>query len=124
MGPAFVKAGLGKACYFTSRHAAAAWSNAEAQMRQAIYISALAAFFTMQAAAGKADSWCIRDKAGTIAPICAFSSSADCIRAALVGPSGSVCVQEGTPAAKLNDRTEKPAERGWRREADRDFFYR
>jgi hypothetical protein len=29
------------------------------------------------------------------------------MRAALVGPSGSVCVQEGTPAAKFNDRAEK-----------------
>jgi hypothetical protein len=86
-------------------------------MRQAVYVGALAAFFTMLAASGKADSWCIRDKAATIAPICAFSSSADCIHAALVGPSGSVCVQEGTPAARFSDRADKPAKKRFRREA-------
>ena len=90
-------------------------------MRQAVYVSALAAFFTLPAAAGKADSWCIRDKDGIIAPICAFSSSADCVHAALVGPSGSVCVQQGTPAAKFNDSAGKPGKRRYRREADRDF---
>jgi hypothetical protein len=93
-------------------------------MKQAMYVSALAAFFTMPAAAGKADSWCIRDKAGTIAPICAFSSSADCIHAALVGPSGSVCVQEGTPAARFDDRADKPAKMRYRREAARYFYDR
>jgi hypothetical protein len=68
----------------------------------------------------RADSWCIRDKDGIIAPICAFSSSADCVHAALVGPSGSVCVQQGTPAAKFNDSADKPGKRRYRREADRD----
>jgi hypothetical protein len=90
-------------------------------MRQAVYVGALAAFFTMLAATGKADSWCIRDKAGAIAPICAFSSSADCIHAALVGPSGSVCVQEGTPGARFSDRADNPAKQRFRREADRDY---
>jgi len=93
-------------------------------MRQAVYVSALAALFTTLAGTSQADSWCIRDKDGTIAPICAFSSSADCVHAALVGPSGSVCVQEGTPAARFNDRADKPAKRRYRREADRDFYDR
>jgi hypothetical protein len=90
-------------------------------MRRETFAGVLAALATMPAAAGRADSWCIRDKDRIIAPICAFSSSADCIHAALVGPSGSVCVQEGTPAAKVGDRAEKPAKRRFRREADRDF---
>jgi hypothetical protein len=123
MRPAFVKAGLGKACYFAGRHAAAAWSRAEANMRQ-VYVSALAALFTFPAAAGRADSWCIRDKDGIIAPICAFSSSADCIHAAVVGPSGSRCVQEGTPAARFDGRADKPSNRNYRREADRYFYDR
>ena len=92
-------------------------------MRRATLLGVLAALATMPAAAGRADSWCIRDKAGTIAPICAFSSSADCIHAALVGPSGSVCVQEGTLAARFNQRDDK-AKRRYRREADRDFHDR
>jgi hypothetical protein len=50
-------------------------------------------------------------------PDLAFSSSADCIHAALVGPSGSVCVQEGTPAARFSDRADKPAKKRFRREA-------
>jgi hypothetical protein len=78
----------------------------------------------MLAAARRADNWCIRDKEGIIAPICAFSSSADRIHGALAGPSSSVCVQEGTPAARFNDRADKPAKRRYRREADRDFYDR
>jgi hypothetical protein len=69
---------------------------------------------------GSRQGWCIRDKDGIIAPICAFSSPADCVHAALVGPSGSVCVQQGTPAAKFNDSADKPGKRRYRREADRD----
>ena len=84
-------------------------------------VSALAALFAMPAAIAEADSWCIRDKGGVIAPICAFSSSADCVHAALVGPSGSVCVQEGTPAARFDDSADKPGKRRYRREADRYF---
>jgi hypothetical protein len=49
----------------------------------------------------KADSWCIRDSAGVTSAICAFSSADDCIRAALVGPSGGiVCARESSPAAE------------------------
>ena len=49
----------------------------------------------------KADSWCIRDLAGVTSEICAFSSADDCIRAALVGPSGGiVCARESSPAAE------------------------
>ena len=43
---------------------------------------------------------------------------------ALVGPSGSVCVQQGTPAARFNDRADKPGKRRYRREADRDYYDR
>jgi hypothetical protein len=96
-----------------------------ANMRRIFHIGALAALFTLPAAAARADSWCVRDKAGMIAPICAFSSSADCVHAAMIGPSGSVCVQEGTPAARYNDRADKPnkaARRRDRQHADRDFY--
>jgi hypothetical protein len=41
-----------------------------------------------------ADTWCIRDSAGIVDPICAFSSAEDCIHAAIVGPSGAVCVRD------------------------------
>jgi hypothetical protein len=98
-------------------------SRVEANMRRKFYIGALAAFFTLPAAVAWADSWCIRDKAGMIAPICAFSSSADCVHAALVGPSGSVCVQEGTPAARYKDQADKAPKRPYRRDADRDYYY-
>jgi len=90
-------------------------------MRQPLCVSALAALFGMPAAIAEADSWCIRDKDGVIAPICAFSSSGDFVHAALVGPSGSVCVQEGTPAARFDDSADKPGKRRYRREADRYF---
>jgi hypothetical protein len=76
-----------------------------------MYVSTLATLFTMPTGTSQADSWCIRDKDGITAPICAFSSSADCVHAALVGPSGSVCVQEGTPAARFNGRDDKPKRR-------------
>jgi hypothetical protein len=102
-------------------------SGATANMRQAVYIGALTALFTLPGAAVWADSWCIRDKAGMIAPICAFSSSGDCVHAALLGPSGSVCVQEGTPAARYNDpanKAQKAARRRYRRDAGRDDLYR
>ena len=43
----------------------------------------------------KAQTWCIRDRAGVTSEICAFSSAHDCIRAALVGPAGdTVCAQQ------------------------------
>jgi hypothetical protein len=42
----------------------------------------------------RADSWCIRDSGGMLSPICAFSSAQECVRAAIVGPSGVVCVRE------------------------------
>ncbi len=96
-------------------------------MRPVFHIGVLAALFTLPAVAARADSWCIRDKAGMIAPICAFSSSGDCVHAALIGPSGSVCVQEGTPAARYNDpadKAKKTAKRRYRQDADRDYRYR
>ena len=44
---------------------------------------------------GKAETWCIRDRAGVTSEICAFSSADDCIRAALVGPAGgTVCAPQ------------------------------
>ena len=87
----------------------------EANVRRKFHIGALAALFTLPAAIASADSWCVRDKAGMIAPICAFSSAADCVHAALLGPSGSVCVQEGTPAAWYKDPADKTRKRPYRR---------
>jgi hypothetical protein len=49
--------------------------------------------------AARADSWCIRDSGGMLSPICAFSSAQECIHAAIVGPSGGVCVREDADAA-------------------------
>jgi hypothetical protein len=46
-------------------------------------------------ATAKAETWCIRDRAGVTSEICAFSSAHDCIRAALVRPAGgTVCAQQ------------------------------
>jgi hypothetical protein len=95
---------------------------AGANMRRKFHIGALAAFFTLPAAIASADSWCVRDKAGMIAPICAFSSAADCVHAALLGPSGSVCVQEGTPAARYKGQADKAPKRPYRRDADRGYY--
>lgn len=70
-------------------------------MKKAVYVSLLAVLATTPPAVGKAESWCIRDLAGVTSEICAFSSAQDCVRAALVGPSGGiVCAQERGPIAK------------------------
>jgi hypothetical protein len=45
--------------------------------------------------AAKAQTWCIRDRAGVTSQLCAFSSAHDCIRAALIGSAGgTVCAQQ------------------------------
>ena len=41
-------------------------------------------------AGGRAETWCIRDRAGVTSEICAFSSADDCIGAAAVGPAGGI----------------------------------
>jgi hypothetical protein len=121
MRSAFVKAGLGKACFFTCGHAAAAWRRVGANMRQPLCVSALAALFAMPAAIAEADSWCIRDKDGVIAPICAFSSSADCVHAALSGPPAACAFRRGRRLRGSTTALDKPGKRRYRREADRYF---
>jgi hypothetical protein len=77
-------------------------------MRWSVAISGLAALATAIPAIARAESWCIRDSTGVTSEICAFSSSEDCIRAALVGPSGGiVCTPERRPGAKSNERLNK-----------------
>jgi hypothetical protein len=74
-------------------------------MRRILPLSLLAALATAMPAIGRAESWCIRDSAGVTSEICAFSSADDCIRAALVGPSGGiVCAPERGHDAKGGGR--------------------
>ncbi len=63
------------------------------------------------AAPARAETWCVRDKDGVTPAICAFSSADDCIRAAVVGPSGIVCAQE-TGAAPTSNGTRSAAPHG------------
>lgn len=70
-------------------------------MRRNIPMISLALLTILLPTIAKADSWCIRDLAGVTSAICAFSSAEDCIRAALVGPSGGiVCTRESSVAAE------------------------
>ncbi len=64
-------------------------------MRIALAICMMMTFTIALLAAAKAETWCIRDRAGVTSEICAFSSAHDCVRAALVGPAGgTVCAQQ------------------------------
>jgi hypothetical protein len=70
-------------------------------MRARLATCIVAIWTTGLLTAAKAETWCIRDRAGEI---CAFSSAHDCIRAALVGPAGgTVCAQQ-TRRPVENDR--------------------
>lgn len=55
-------------------------------------------------ATAKAETWCIRDRAGVTSEICAFSSAHDCVRAALVGPSGGTVCSQQIHRSDGNDR--------------------
>jgi hypothetical protein len=59
----------------------------------------------------RADSWCIRDSGGMLSPICAFSSAQECIHAAIVGPSGGVCVRDDADAAVETTKKASPKRR-------------
>jgi hypothetical protein len=86
----------------------------------------------LSAAGARAESWCIRDAAGVTHEICAFSSAQDCIRAALVGPSGGiVCAPERGNAVRSREHFDRgkryapsdPRQRGQRAPVeDRDRF--
>jgi hypothetical protein len=67
-------------------------------MKRALWTAALLTMGIWPVAA-RADSWCIRDSARTLSPICAFSSAQECIHAAIVGPSGVVCVPDEAETA-------------------------
>jgi hypothetical protein len=59
-------------------------------------------------AAARAETWCIRDAAGVTREICAFSSAHDCVRAALVGPSGGiVCALESRSAVGSGEQLDQ-----------------
>ena len=113
MRQAFVKAGGGKACYLGAGMRREHVMGEGARWRR----------FSPCRPQSRPPIAGVRDKAGMIAPICAFSSAADCVHAALLGPSGSVCVQEGTPAAWYKDPADKTPKRPYRRDADRDYSY-
>jgi hypothetical protein len=82
-------------------------------MRWILPLSLLAALPTAMPAIGHAESWCIRDSAGITSEICAFSSVDDCVRAALVGPSGGiVCVRERNHGAKAGGHFNNAALQG------------
>jgi hypothetical protein len=64
-------------------------------MRLPLAICLVTAFTIGLLTTAKAETWCIRDRAGVTSEICAFSSAHDCVRAALVGPAGgTVCAQQ------------------------------
>jgi hypothetical protein len=64
-------------------------------MRIALATRMVMTFTIALLATAKAETWCIRDRAGVTSEICAFSSAHDCVRAALVGPAGgTVCSQQ------------------------------
>ena len=63
-------------------------------MKHFAYLTLLPALVMAASGAARADSWCVRDSAGMMDPICAFSSAQDCVHAAILGPSGSVCQHE------------------------------
>jgi hypothetical protein len=74
-------------------------------MRARLATCIVAIWTTGLPTAAKAETWCIRDRAGVTSEICAFSSANDCIRAAVVGPAGGiVCAQQ----------TRRVVEDGWR----------
>ena len=63
-----------------------------------------------RASGGKAETWCIRDRAGVTSEICAFSSADDCIRAALVGPAGGiVCAPQTRRSVGNEPRVASPS---------------
>jgi hypothetical protein len=74
-----------------------------------LLLSVLAASATAMPGTAYAQTWCIRDSAGITSEICAFSSADDCIRAALVGPSGGIiCApQRGRAAETAGARSGK-----------------
>lgn len=80
-------------------------------MRLFGWASVVIAALTPPATCAQADSWCIRDAEGITAPICAFSSAEDCIRAAIIGPSGIVCMREQPDPALVKARKKKPRAR-------------
>jgi hypothetical protein len=67
-----------------------------------------AAVTALSPAIARAESWCIRDAASLTHEICAFSSAQDCIRAALVGPSGGiVCARERGSAVRSGEHFDR-----------------
>jgi hypothetical protein len=80
----------------------------EVAMMRSLVIGVLAALATAMPAIANAETWCIRDSAGVTSEICAFSSAQDCIRAAMVGPSGGIiCAPERGRRAESNERLNK-----------------
>jgi hypothetical protein len=104
----------------------------EPTVKLPLAIGLWAAATALSLAIARAESWCIRDAAGVTYEICAFSSAQDCIRAALVGPSGGiVCAPErggGVRSGQHVDRGKRHAPTdGWQRGQrvpleDRDRF--
>jgi hypothetical protein len=80
-----------------------------------LLLGVVAVLATAMPGRGNAQTWCIRDKAGITSEICAFSSADDCIRAALVGPSGGIiCAPQRGRAATAIGPSSKAASSGSR----------
>jgi hypothetical protein len=118
---------LAKSAFAVADHAL--W---EPTVKLPLAIGLWAAATVVSPAAANAESWCIRDAAGVTHEICAFSSAQDCIRAALVGPSGGiVCAPERASAVRSGEHFDRgkhyaPTDR-WQRgqrvpAEDRDRF--
>jgi hypothetical protein len=78
------------------------WVSMEPNMKQLSFLAVVIAL-AVPGDAARAETWCVRDAAGTMSPICAFSSAQDCIHAAILGPSGSICAQDSGPPAESAD---------------------
>jgi hypothetical protein len=73
-------------------------------MRILLAICMVMTFTIALLAPAKAETWCIRDRAGVTSEICAFSSAHDCVRAALVGPAGGTVCSQQIRRSDGNDR--------------------
>jgi hypothetical protein len=92
-----------------------------AVMKPAMLIGVVLALAATGSVPVRADSWCVHDAAGVTSPICAFSSAQDCIQAAIVGPSGTVCTREEalSRASPPKDQARRSHARRSRRQASR-----
>ena len=85
-------------------------------MNSLIFAALAIAAVMFRPEAATAETWCIRDKTATTPGVCGFSSAADCVHAAMVGPPQSICERERWKADKPDVRRSAAARR---QQADR-----